>query len=99
MARTTIKIGPHTIRTASTRRYCVVAHRDEPFTAPGKVYDRNQGIYVDGEVTYVAFADICKRSDSYETVRTIAIRKGHTRGPRVSYTIVDTATGEIGPSF
>lgn len=45
-------------------------------------------------LTYVAFADIVKRTDSYDTARTAQRRAANSHGIGVSVVIADTTTGE-----
>lgn len=79
---TTFTVRGHKVRSASKCRFVVVAVRAEPF--------------VTEEGTYVAFAEIRKRSDSYATAQTHArrMRDNGGRGHGMTVVVVDTETGE-----
>lgn len=66
------------VTTRTPRRYAVVAVRPEPYTT-------DQG-------TYVAFAEVEKRTDNIATART-AVRRAY-RGMGVFRVVVDLTTGE-----
>lgn len=85
MAARTIDVRGHRIRTATQRRYVVVAVRTADVNvslahAPGRVE------------TYYAFASIIRRSDSLSTARTAARRYGRVVGSFA--VVVDLTTGE-----
>lgn len=69
----------HEIRTATKRRFIAVVVRPTAFEAP--------------EGTYIAFAEVRKRSDNLATLRTFARRYG-VSGTGVRVVLIDTATGE-----
>lgn len=77
----TIHVRGIKVRTRTPRRYVAVAVRPEPI-----VYD---------DYTYVAFAHVLKRSDSYETARKEAARYGFP--PGAFAVVVDLTTGEEVP--
>lgn len=75
---TTITVRGHKVSNRSQRRFLVVAVRPE-------AVETDHG-------TYVAFADVRKRTDSIETARTTQRRYGRAWGAFM--VIVDSETGE-----
>lgn len=77
------------VRTASQRRFVVVACRPEDFL--GRRWNGAENGYV--PAAFTAFAPvIVRRSDSFETARAAAAKYGFVPGGFV--TVVDTTTGE-----
>lgn len=74
----TFTVRGHKLRTRTNRRFVVVAVRPEPVTTDAG--------------TYVAFADIRKRTDNIDTARTVARRYGFP--PGAFAVVVDLTTGE-----
>lgn len=83
----------HKMQTASQRRFVVVHVRAEDITVTAdseahRIFQRPVG-------TFVAFADIVKRTDSIATARTFAQRQRQRHvGVGVKTVIVDTVTGQ-----
>lgn len=75
---TNFTVRGHKIRTSTNRRYVAVAVRPEPVTT-------DKG-------TFVAFADIRKRSDNLDTIRRECRKYGFATGAFM--VAVDTTTGE-----
>ena len=75
----TVHVRGHKVTTRSPRRYLVVAVRPEPVTDP------EHG-------TYVAFAEIRKRTDSHTVAKNTARRLGRFNGG--FHVVVDTVTKE-----
>ena len=67
------------LRTRTPRRFVTVAVRPEPYRTG------------DGHV-YVPFAEVLKRTDSYQTAQ--GIQRRHLRGPGTLVVIIDLTTGE-----
>lgn len=94
MTTKTITVRGHRIRSASQRRFIVVAVRPEDITIrpedeAARIFGREPG-------TYVAFARIEKRSDSAATAHAHKARFERARagGIGVHFVVVDTVTGE-----
>lgn len=75
----TFEVNGFTLRTRTPRRYAVVTTRAEPVTTD--------------EGTYVAFASVTKRTDNYQTAKTMQRRYGRTTHG-CYMVVIDLTTGE-----
>lgn len=74
----TFSVNGITIRTRTPRRYAVVTTRATPITTEAG--------------TYIAFAEVAKRTDNYDTAKTSQRRYGRQNG--CYQVVIDMTTGE-----
>jgi hypothetical protein len=88
----TFTVRGRNVRSASKRRFIVVAVRPEDITI--RAEDEAHRIFGREVGTYVAYHEIVARSDSIATARKRAERARQFHGIGVAIVVVDSTTGE-----